>query len=302
MGEIMKKKTKIGIPKALFYYRYSTLYRKFFTYLGCEIVISSSSNDDIIKLGETFNTNNYCLIHSIYIGQVFNIINKCDYLFLPNYLNYGNTNNICDNCNNVNKYIRNTFVNAKILAYDVDYKNAKYEIWGFIKIGLKIKKNIFKILFAYIKAKKRAKEINFNLIKNQENLINNDNKKILLLGYQYIIQDEYIINSLIDLFKDNNITVLYPYLINKKISRSYYKDVTTYLDNLYDKELVGSISYLNNVIDGIVFLYLDDCKISLAMNNLVYSKIKDIPTLFLKYPYNDNEINKFIANIKNNNS
>jgi len=295
----MKKKIKVGIPKTLFYYCNSTLYRNFFKYLGVDIVISPSGSDEIIDLSKIFCNNNFCLINKIYVGEVFSLVNKCDYLFIPNYLNFGKNNNVCSKCSEVYNFIKNTFINVKILSFNVDHVNLKYEICGFIKIGLKLNKNIIKVIYAYIKAKIKQREINLNLIKNQEALTFNNNKKILVVGYQYVLQEEYIINKLNTCFKENNISVFYPYLINKKISKSYYKDITNYLDNSYNKEMIGAISYFKNVIDGIIFITLDNCDIDKVLKRFVYNKIKDIPNIIIKYPFDMENVDLFVKNIKN---
>ena len=45
----LDEKIRICIPKTFFYYQYSTLYRKFFSCLGCDIVISGPTTDEVIK-------------------------------------------------------------------------------------------------------------------------------------------------------------------------------------------------------------------------------------------------------------
>ena len=48
-------KTKIGIPKALLYHRYKTLWKTFFERLDCEIVESSDTTKETIDRAFTYN-------------------------------------------------------------------------------------------------------------------------------------------------------------------------------------------------------------------------------------------------------
>ena len=90
---------------------------------------------------------------------------------------------------------------------------------------------------------------------------------------------------------------MYSTFIDKKISSSYYLDVIPYLSNIYDKELLGSCSYLKNAVDGIIMIGTANCNIYKALEGINYSKV-EIPMLRLVYPYNKSEIENFINIVK----
>ena len=46
---------KIGIPKALLYYRYSILWNNFFETLNCKIIESIDTNKQILELGKNYS-------------------------------------------------------------------------------------------------------------------------------------------------------------------------------------------------------------------------------------------------------
>lgn len=292
----VKKKIRIGIPKTFFYYQYSTLYRKFFSCLGCDIVISGPTTDEVIKLGQSFIRNS-CLNGAILFGHTFNLINKCDYIFLPNYSNYGIRKNVCSNIKKVNSFLKSTFINMKFLTFDVDYLKGRCEFLAFLKIGIKLRRGIFRSIYAYVCAKRKERMVNRNLINGQNKLLVHNNNKILIVGYPYVICDKYFVSDIVNCLKDNDFEILYSTFIDKKISSSYYLDVIPYLSNIYDKELLGSCSYLKNAVDGIIMIGTANCNIYKALEGANCSKL-EIPMLRLVYPYNKSEIENFINIVK----
>ena len=90
------KKTCIGIPKAFLYYRYQILWTKFFEGLGCKVIISNETTKETIENGKKYSIDEACLSSKIYIGHVYNLIGKCDYIFIPRIENYGKCEKVCE--------------------------------------------------------------------------------------------------------------------------------------------------------------------------------------------------------------
>ena len=79
----MNSKIKIGIPRALLYYKYYTLWEHFFKELGLDILISPETNNEILQNGKKYTVDEACLSLKIYIGHVFYLIDKVDYILVP---------------------------------------------------------------------------------------------------------------------------------------------------------------------------------------------------------------------------
>ena len=109
------KKTKIGIPKALLYYRYSILWKTFFTNLNCEIITSGDTNKEILELGKKYSIDESCLSSKIYIGHVATLVNKCDYILVPRVENYGKKEKVCVKFNGIYDIVKKLFPTQKIL-------------------------------------------------------------------------------------------------------------------------------------------------------------------------------------------
>ena len=79
----MKKKIKVGIPRAFLYYRYYILWKNFFEMIGCNIVLSPNTDSDIVKVGNSLSVDESCLPSKIYLGHISYLSDKCDYILVP---------------------------------------------------------------------------------------------------------------------------------------------------------------------------------------------------------------------------
>ena len=263
----------------MLYYKYSILWKTFFTNLDCQVVLSPETNKKILEDGIKSSIDESCLSFKIYLGHINYLVDKCDYLLVPRVSDYGNGKKVCVKFNALFDNVKNMYQNIKILNYNIEHTKYKYEFFEFIKMGLKVNKNIIKVIYSYLKAKQKQKKFNISNINTQKNIISKQTKKILLVSHPYNTYDKYIGSSIIDYLEENNIDVLYPDKIDTKIAIEYSKELSPTLYWIYSKELIGAINYYKNVIDGIIFLSTFPCGVDSLVNELMLRKIKDIPKI-----------------------
>ena len=284
------KKIKIGIPRALLYYRYGVLWKNFFNSLGCNIVLSPETNKNIIELGCNNTIDESCLSYKIYIGHVLYLSNICDYILVSRVCDYGKKDKVCTRLNGTYDDIKHKIPIEQIIDYDIEYTKLKFPILGFIKIGLKFTKNIPKIIYSYYKAKQKQKQYDINQANHEKNKLTKNNKKILILSHFYNIEDKFISKYIIDYLKNNNIIPIY----SNKLDKNTTKRLSTYFSDTlywkYSKEMIGSLYYTKNMIDGIIFISTYPCGIDSLVNNLAILKNKDIPILNLSIDENITEL------------
>lgn len=75
--------TKVGIPRALFYYYYFPLWKCFFEALGAEIVVSPPTNRQIVDYGVQKAVDEACFPVKVFYGHIETLRNNVDYLFVP---------------------------------------------------------------------------------------------------------------------------------------------------------------------------------------------------------------------------
>ena len=275
----MKKKIKIGIPRGFLYYRNYILWKNFFEGIGCTLILSPVTNKTIIDDGKNLSVDESCLPSKIYMGHIKYLSDKCDYILIPRICNYGKGNRVCLKFNGIYDVVRNVFPDIKILDYNIDHVKFRYEMFGFIKIGFKLNRNLFKIIYSYIMAKNKERKYNVSLIQSQISILKSNKLKILIVAHPYVIYDEYLGKTILDYFKDNGIDVLYGDRLDKKESISYAEDFSDTLYFLYSKEIIGSAFYYKSAVDGIIFLSSFPCGPDSLVNELAIRKLDGIPCI-----------------------
>jgi predicted nucleotide-binding protein (sugar kinase/HSP70/actin superfamily) len=74
---------RIGIPRTLWYYTYGPFWRKFFTALGADVVLSPISTRSTLDDGVAFCVSEACLPIKVFFGHLKALAGKVDYIFLP---------------------------------------------------------------------------------------------------------------------------------------------------------------------------------------------------------------------------
>jgi len=285
----MKKKIKVGIPRAFLYYRHYILWKNFFERLNCHVVLSPESSKEILDIGTKYSIDESCLSSKMYLGHVVSLIDKCDYILIPRIENYGKKEKVCVKFNALYDIVKNIFPELNILTYNIQKTKLKTEFLGFVKMGLKINKNIFKIIISYIIAK--IKEIKQEKIDNitQDRKLNNSKIKVLIVSHPYNIYDKYLSSNIINYLNENDIQIIYADKLSKKVSIEYSKDLSTTLYWTYSKEIIGSVNYYKEIYDGIIFLTTFPCGVDSLVNELVLRKITK-PTLNIILDSSNSEI------------
>ncbi len=79
----MKRRIKVGIPRALSYYTFYPLWRVFLEKLGVEVVVSKNTNRKILEDGIRETVNDACIPIKVFQGHVLDLLGKVDYIFVP---------------------------------------------------------------------------------------------------------------------------------------------------------------------------------------------------------------------------
>lgn len=271
------KNIKIGIPRSLYFYYYGNLLKNFFENLGCEVVISPKTNKEIMENGIKYSYSEMCMSLKNFIGHVFYLKDKVDYIVIPRIDNYGINDQTCTNFLAIYDIINNMF-DINILNYNIDYQKHEDEIKGFIKMGVDLKFNYTDIINAYNKAKIEDMNLKDRLIRENNYKLNSSNLKILVVSHPYNTYDEYIGRPIIKVLEDNDITVIYSDLFNSSKTNKLSKKLSKNLYFKFNKENIGSIELAKDKIDGIIFLSTFPCGPDSLVNELVLRKIK-IPSI-----------------------
>ena len=285
------KKIKIGIPRAFLYYRYGVLWKSFFTTLGCKIILSPETTEDIISLGKNNTIDECCLSYKIYIGHVMSLKNKCDYILVPRICDYGKKNKVCTRFNGTYDNIKYLISPTNILQYNIHNTKFKYEFIGFLKMGFILSKNPIKIIYSYLKGKKKQNQYFKTKENEQINKLHNKNKKILILSHFYNLNDNYLSKYIKDYLENNDITPIYSDCLDKSLATSFSEYFSDTLYWKYQKEMIGSLYYYRHQISGLIFISTYPCGLDALVNNLAIYKNNYLPILNIILDENTSKLN-----------
>ena len=285
------KKIKIGIPRAFLYHRYGILWKTFFTILGCNIVLSPETNEEIVNLGKNNTIDECCLSYKIYIGHVMYLKNKCNYILITRICDYGKKDKICTRFNGTYDNIKYLLPKEQIISYDITKTKLRYELLGFLKMGFQISKNPIKVIYSYIQGKKKQKIYDLTKENEQKHKLQKQNKKILIISHFYNLYDKYISKYIKEYLINNDIIAIYSDSLDKDLAISFSDYFSNTLYWKYSKEMIGSIYYYRHQINGIIFISTYPCGIDALVNNLAILKNKQIPILNLIIDENTSELN-----------
>ena len=171
---------KIGIPKGLLYYKYYPFVNNFFSELGAEIITSEDTNREILDLGVKFSVDDACLPVKIFHGHVASIKDKCDFIFIPRFMEVDKGQSICPKFCGLPEMIKNSIPELPQIITEPIYGLNDKKMWEFSKkIGKKLNKGRKSIEKAFVDSLIIQKKFNSGKCDKNYKL------KIALVGHPY---------------------------------------------------------------------------------------------------------------------
>ncbi|MGC7872655.1 acyl-CoA dehydratase activase-related protein [Desulfosporosinus sp. SYSU MS00001] len=274
---------KIGIPRALLYYRYKHLWESFFNELKIDYIVSPDTNRDIVRKGIAYAIDESCLSSKIYLGHVEWLIDQCDYILVPRISGYGSDGTVCSKFQAIYDVVANTFRdrNVNLLSYNIDPRVADFEMVSFLKMGKILGKRKSQCLYAYLKAKQVQNNAQLLEINEQERLLNINKLKILLIAHRYNISDKYIGEPILNLLREQGAVPIIGDIAPKRETLAKSSELTETLPWTINKELVGSIPIFKDRVDGIILISTFPCGPDSLVSEIIIRRVTDKPILNL---------------------
>lgn len=276
-------KKKVGIPRALLYYKFEAMWTTFFEELGAEVIVSPETTKTIKNLAVRYAPDEDCYSTKLYFGHAIYLKDKVDYFFIPRFGSDHKVNVGCPKFIGLAQVLDSLFPDFPeiIMPYYSQAKanHGKRRLLRIIfEIGFKFTYNPLRILKAGIRAFKAQREyekklhiseqqlekwINSQIFLNEKPNLEKRNKplKLALVSHPYVLNDKL---SNLDI-KENLSQKGVDIITSQQMPRSTIEDQMKKLDfNLYfnyEREILGTIMYFleNNTIDGILQLAVFSC-------------------------------------------
>lgn len=282
----------VGIPRALLYYRYHIMWQTYFESLGREVVVSEPSDRALLEAGAQRSIDECCLASKLYVGHVASLLGKCDALFVPSVDNLGHFKGFCTKFQALPDLVSNTFAHEapRILSCEIDETDTGIsESEAFIDLGLRLGATKKQAKGAYQDAIHAQQDHNQKLARKQNKRLKQaietegDERplRILVAAHPYVIHDPFIGKPITDMLDELGACTLFAdyYDHERALKKSF--DFSDTLPWIVNRELIGALLSLHNVLDGIVLVTAFPCGPDSMTNDALVRCVKGKPILSL---------------------
>jgi len=270
---------KIGIPRALLYYKQYPFWQTFFEKVGAEVIVSGETNAQILNTGLEVAPSEICLPVKVFYGHTLSLSEKCDYVFIPRVVSVEKEAYTCPKFLGLPDMLRALPNAPAILSIDMNAKKKRrYFYQSLLKLGSTINKNPVAILKAY-KAAQKAMEIfhrNKSLLPPFEA---NNNLKIGIVGHPYNIYDPYISLDFLSRLKRQKINIQTLENVPADCIETQTASLAKPIFWTYEKEVVGTVMHWlrTKAVDGVIYLLAFACGPDSMMQVLIEEEARKHP-------------------------
>ncbi len=299
------KKFKIGIPRALPFYKFYPFWKTLLEELGAEIVLSQPTTKKIVEVGCAMGFGELCLPMKVYYGHFMKLVQDhpdLDYIFVPRYVSTRIDGYYCPKFLSLPDVIKIIPNAPPILEWEVNVK-AHPTITSVTELASKLGRGPKEAMAAYKKAGAAFKsfkeavqagmyfgdalkrvEKNIPLIPPQKE--ETPEVRLLLLGHGYNLFDIFVNLDFYKKLRKQGCSVItlenlphevfkLPVIINGSL-RNYWS---------HEEEILAAARYIltkgRNEVDGVIFLISFACGPDSLMSELIMRDMKVVNLPFL---------------------
>lgn len=283
---------KIGIPKALYYYRYGTFWCAFFRALGCEVVLSPDTNKEFLTTGSKLSIDEGCLSLKIYLGHVQWLLDRCDLVFVPRIANFGWCDTgikkiCCPRFEALHDVVRNTFRDRadQILGCQIDYIDVNKSIGthteesAFLSLGKALGQSRAKTVRAYHAARAADEKRRAQRAADQEALLRGSGTRILLAGHGYVLHDPFVGAPAQQILHRLGAATVCSDRLDRAACLKAGAALSPTVPWEVNREIFGAVELCRSRVDGIILMSAFPCGPDSMTNDMLLRRVKDVPIL-----------------------
>lgn len=277
-------KTKVGIPRALFYYRYFPMWKTFFEELGAEVIVSEPTNRKILDTGVKNCVDEACLPVKLFHGHVISLRDNVDYLFIPRLTSISKNEYICPKFGGLPDLVRHSIKNLpELITTEINLHDSQR---GLLKAAYDTGRYLTNNRYLVRKALGKAISVQKAYDAEKIGISDSSGSRVAVIGHSYLLNDNYINMNLLDKLKKRNVNVITPDMIEESVINSYAGCFSKPLFWNHARIAAGSSFYSaeKGGIDGIIYVMSFGCGIDSFTCDLVERRIRrslDIPVIII---------------------
>jgi len=271
---------KIGIPRALIYWKRPHFWENFFENLGFEILLSPKTNKKIVETGVKVSDPETCFSNKVYFGHLKWLDRKCDLIFIPRLKTNEEKLEYCPKFFALPDLAK-ILVETKILTETFDERKEKFRK-SIERLGAKLRKTKKEVEKALEKSLLKEREIKNKEEKKFFEKIQSSKKKIVIVSHPYNLYDEYVNLRMKEKLEKLGAEVIFIDKIPIQTSNSSNRFLKFHWE--FGKEIMEKIAQiLNYKIDGAIQISSFACGCDAVLKEFVEKEFKTrkIPFLYL---------------------
>ncbi|MFZ5641482.1 MAG: acyl-CoA dehydratase activase-related protein [Bacillota bacterium] len=271
---------KIGIPRALAYYAYYPLWKKFFEELGFEVVTSRITTKGILDSGIREAVTDACVPIKLFHGHVLDLRDRVDYLFIPRLVSVNKEAMVtfCPKFLGLPDMIKASLSGLPpIIDVRVDLKKGNCALFKVCReIGKSLDKGFWAVSRAYRKAwqvhrryldlltRQKTPEEALALLEGVTSPVKpegNTDLKFAILGFPYTIYDRFVNVDLLERLRRLGVQVFTTEMVpSRELLQQAKKMPKNLFWNFSNQVIRAALYYLDHKpVDGIIHITAFGC-------------------------------------------
>jgi len=240
---------RVGIPRALLYYRYGRFWEEFLAGLGLEVVVSRRTDKVLLRKGLAHVSSEICLPIKIMAGHLEELAGRVDVLFLPRLLWLEDRLYACPKMIGIVDIARMMF-EGRVPVVAPKVQGSLW--WPHFRAGMDLCHDPVRVARSLARAKQyipaHDRVADFPV----------GEKRVALLGHFYNLDDDFISRPMVDTLTEHGYRVCIKDELPEKVLRSR-QGFARKIRWVYERELYNAFRFLVDKVDGVCMIVSMGC-------------------------------------------
>lgn len=257
--------SKVGIPRAMLYHEFGSLWNAFFQYMDIPVVISGETNKQILNRGTLLAMDESCLPLKIYLGHVDSLLSQCSYIFVPRIAQYHPSFHFCAKFAGLPDIVRNTFrlSSRQLISPNIEDPSPLKQLQAIYHTCRSIGRSPVP---GYVSYRQSLRAWKSGVSRSMP-----DQVSIAVIGHSYLVKDAFFCRDIINILSCRNITVVTPEDVDRKI---LYEAADIFKPDIYwqlSAKIAGAAQFFcrQKEVIGIILLSSFACGPDSLMNEYI---------------------------------
>lgn len=246
----------IGVPQALLYHEFGSLWTDFFARLNVPVSLSGETTKKILDRGTVLAVDESCLPLKVYLGHVDALLPTCTHIFVPHIVQYHRNFHFCAKFAGLPDIVKNTFGlrEDQVISPSIEDKSPVHQLKAVYKVCRELGLSVLSGQIALRQALSGWRT-------SKNNISKPEGAKVALIGHSYLTNDPFFCQDIVKCLSKQGNNVITPDNVPASL---LYKEAAIADPEIYwqlSAKLAGATRYLcrQDDVAGIILLSSFGC-------------------------------------------